>query len=258
MDNNLIALAVPRRSDPIEFAAYHESWFQEQANVDRSCASRSIRRVRSITLSRAATAPFSSEPMKSYDRAYFEHWYRDPIDRVSTRDSLERKVRLAVSVAEFLLGRPVRSVLDVGCGEAPWFPVLRRIRPRAYYIGVDSSEYVIARYGKTRNIQRGTLGKLSALGLDRGIDLIVCADVLQYVDTPAVERGLRTIRRLLGGVAYIEAFTSEDDMEGDHDDWHERSAAEYRRLFRNARLTQCGPYCFANADELNATTFELS
>jgi SAM-dependent methyltransferase len=195
--------------------------------------------------------------MKAYDRAYFERWYRDPTDRVSTRDSLDRKVRMAVSVTEFLIGRPIRSVLDVGCGEAPWQPVLKRLRPEAYYVGVESSDYAIERFGNARNIVRGTLGKLSTLGFDRGIDLIVCADVLQYIETRDVERGLRTIRRLVGGVAYIEAFTTEDAMEGDHAEWHERSAAEYRRLFKRARLTQCGPYCFANADALNATDFEL-
>jgi SAM-dependent methyltransferase len=195
--------------------------------------------------------------MKSYDRAYFERWYRDPTDRVSTRDSLERKVRLAVSVTEFLIGRAIRSVLDVGCGEAPWQPVLKRIRPKAYYTGVDSSEYAIERFGKSRNIVRGTLGGLAKLRFDRGIDLIVCADVLQYVDTPDVERGLTTIRRLLGGVAYIEAFATEDAMEGDHAEWHERSVAEYKRLFKRAGLVRCGPYCFTNPDELNATTFEL-
>ena len=202
-------------------------------------------------------SPPPSDVPKAYDRAYFDRWYRDPTDRVSTRDSLERKVRMAVSVTEFLIGRKIRSVLDVGCGEAPWQPLLQRIRPNAYYIGVESSDYVIERYGESRNIQHGTLGRLHTMGFDRGIDLIVCADVLQYVETRDVERGLRTIRRLVGGVAYIEAFTTEDAMEGDHDDWHERSAAEYRRLFRGAGLTRCGPYCFTNAAELNATTFEL-
>ena len=195
--------------------------------------------------------------MKAYDRAYFERWYRHPDDRVSTRDSLERKVRMAVSVTEFLIGRPVRSILDVGCGEAPWQPVLRRLRPKAYYVGVDSSAYVLERFAKSRNVRRGSLGTLGTLGFDRGIDLIVCADVLQYVATRDVERGLRTIRRLLGGVAYIEAFTTEDAMEGDHVRWHERSAAVYRRLFHRAGLGPCGPYCFAIANRLNATTFEL-
>jgi SAM-dependent methyltransferase len=182
--------------------------------------------------------------MKTYDREYFDRWYRHPTDRVATRHSLERKVRLAVSVAEFILARRIRSVLDIGCGEAPWFPVLRRLRSDVRYIGVESSEYAIARFGDSRNIRHGSIDDLGAMRLPRNIDLIVCADVLQYVDARGVERGLRAIRKLLGGVAYIETFTTDDAMEGDRDGWHERSAAEYRRLLRAARLTQCGPYCY--------------
>ena len=188
--------------------------------------------------------------MKSYDQAYFERWYRDPADRVSTRASLERKVRMAVGVAEFLLGRPIRTVLDVGCGEAPWFPILRRLRPRLRYTGIDSSDYVLRRFGAERNIRRGSLGQLGRMRIRGDVDLIVCADVLQYVHTREIERGLRAIRRLLGGVAYIEAFSTEDEMEGDRMGWRERSAAEYRRLFREAGLTQCGPYCFTDLDEM--------
>jgi SAM-dependent methyltransferase len=188
--------------------------------------------------------------MKSYDRTYFDRWYRSPTDRVATIDSLRRKVRLAVSVAEFLLGRPIRTVLDVGCGEASWLPILRSLRPDVRYIGVESSDYAIARYGRTRNIRRGTLATLDTLRLPRAIDLVVCADVLQYVASPEVEHGLKTIRRLLRGVAYVEAFTTDDAMEGDRDGWHDRSAADYRRLFRRAGLTQCGPYCWANVERL--------
>ena len=195
--------------------------------------------------------------MKVYDQTYFNRWYRDPSDRVSTRDSLVRKVRMAVSVTEFLLGREIRSVLDVGCGEAPWFLVLKRLRPNARYVGVDSSDYVIERFGAERNIRRGSFGSLGKVKSLRKSDLVVCADVLQYVDTRDIERGLRAIRALLGGVAYIEAFTTDDKMEGDRVDWQERSAAEYRRLFRRADLTQCGPYCYTDLDELDSlNTFE--
>jgi hypothetical protein len=41
-------------------------------------------------------------------------------------------------------------------------------------------------------------------------------------------------------------------MEGDRVDWHDRPAAEYRRLFRRAGLTQCGPYCYTSLDELDS------
>lgn len=188
---------------------------------------------------------------KHYDKHYFDHWYRDPRERVATRESLDRKVRMAIGVTEFLLGRELRSVIDIGCGEAPWFVVLRRLRPRARYIGIDSSDYVVERYGKSRNIRLGDLGTLGELRLPKRVDLIVCADVLQYVDDADIARGLRAIRRVLGGVAYIEAFTTGDAMEGDTDNWHDRDVADYARLFRAARLTQCGPNCFLNLDAIN-------
>lgn len=190
--------------------------------------------------------------MKLYDRAYFDRWYRDPDDRVTTRQGLERKVRMVISVTEYVLGRRVRTVLDVGCGEAPWYPLLRRLRHDIRYIGVDSSDYVLARFGAARHIRRGTLADLDAMRLPRRLDLIVCADVLQYVDNPELVLGLRSIRRLLGGVAYIETFAAEDGMVGDRGGWHERTGAEYRRLLRQAGLTQCGPYCYVDLDELDA------
>ena len=194
---------------------------------------------------------------KRYDKHYFDHWYRDPHERVATRESLERKVRMAISVTEFLLGRELKSIIDVGCGEASWFPVLRRLRPHARYIGIDSSDYVIERYAKSRNVRRGDLATLGDLRLPKRVDLIVCADVLQYVDDADITRGLRAIRTLLGGVAYIEAFTTADAMEGDTENWHNRDVADFSRFFRAARLTQCGPNCFINLDALeNVNDFE--
>ncbi|MFI5229188.1 MAG: class I SAM-dependent methyltransferase [Gemmatimonadales bacterium] len=197
--------------------------------------------------------------MKSYDRAYFERWYRHPANRVSTRDSLTRKVRMAVGVAEYLLGRPIRTVLDVGCGEAPWQPVLARLRPNARYVGVDSSDYVIEHFGEARNIRRGNVAELARLRLPRNVDLLVCADVLQYLGDRDVDRALLAMRRLLGGVAYIEAFASEDLMEGDREGWRERSAAAYRRMFHRAGLTRCAPHCYVDLerfDTLNAFEHE--
>jgi len=107
--------------------------------------------------------------MKSYDRAYFDRWYRDPDDRVATKESLRRKVWMAVSIAEFLLGRPVRTVVDIGCGEATWFPILRALRKEVRYIGIESSTYAIERYGRTRNIRRGSLATLTTLALPRAV-----------------------------------------------------------------------------------------
>ena len=86
--------------------------------------------------------------MKTYDREYYRRWYEDPETRIATREGLARKVAFAVAAAEFMLARRVESVLDVGCGEGTWRAPLRKLRPKATYVGVESSEYVIAKYGK--------------------------------------------------------------------------------------------------------------
>lgn len=181
--------------------------------------------------------------MKRYDRDYFDHWYRSRA-AVVTPQSLKRKVHLAVSSAEFVLGREVRSVLDVGCGEAPWRTLLRRLRPDIKYTGVDSSDYVVQRYGRRRQIRKGGVGTLDSVGLRGPYDLIVCADVLAYVPTPELRRGLQSMRRLLRGVAYIEAYLTSDDMIGDMHGWHHRTETTYRRAFADAGLKACGLNCW--------------
>lgn len=187
--------------------------------------------------------------MKTYDRAYFDRWYRSP-GAVVKRDVVLRKVRLALIAAEYVLGREVRSVLDVGCGEAPWRAPLRRMRPRLRYLGVDSSPYVVQRFGKRRNIVAGSLGTLDRLRLNRRFDLVICADVLEYVSTPEMRRGLAHMAGLTGGLAYIEAFPFEDDMIGDMENWHHRSAGTYRGEFRRAGFTPCGLHCYVTRTAL--------
>jgi SAM-dependent methyltransferase len=118
---------------------------------------------------------------KVYDKAYFDRWYRDSRHALFHLGMLPRRVQLAISAAEYLLERPIRSVLDVGCGEGRWRPLLRQARPRIRYVGVDSSEYVVRRFGQRRNIRRGTFGELGHLGLDGRFDLVVGSDVLHYV-----------------------------------------------------------------------------
>src|SRR5438552_15799386 len=104
-------------------------------------------------------------PPKRYDRAYFDRWYRDAGTRVHRRAMVQRKVAFAVAAAEQLLDRRIRSVLDVGCGEAPWQPLLQRLRPGIRYAGIDSSPYSVERFGLRRNVRLGTFGRLGELGL---------------------------------------------------------------------------------------------
>ena len=188
--------------------------------------------------------PETGDCGKQYDQSYFDRWYRRSNVGVGHREFVERKVRLALGAAEYVLGRKATSVLDVGCGEAPWRAILKRMRPKLQYTGVDASEYVVARYGQKRNIRLGGLGELGFVGLKGPYDLVVCSDVLHYVRSPEVRIGLGQIGQLTEGVAFLEAFTSVDDIVGDHDSFQNRTPAVYAKFFDEAGLVPVGLHLY--------------
>lgn len=183
-------------------------------------------------------------PKKTYDRAYFERWYRRPASRLEAPAELRRKVAMAVAVTERFLGRPLASALDVGCGEGRWRAELRRLRPRLRYAGVEPSAYAVARYGRSRGIVRGGFGDLARLDLGGPFDLVVCADVLHYLEAEEIERGLPALVALAGGAAYLELLTSAEEVEGDMRALHLRPPAFYEQRFRAAGLLGVGCHCW--------------
>lgn len=178
-----------------------------------------------------------------YDRRYFDKWYRHPRHRVKTRQDMTRQLGFIVAATEYLLDRPLRSVLDVGCGEGNWSTVLRSLRPRARYVGVDGSEYAVRRFGKRRNLRLGTLGNIGSIGLEGPFDLILCLGVLNYVAPGELLRGLRQLHRLAGGVAYLEIFTRSDEATGDFKRASARWPAWYRGVIRRAGFVPLGLHC---------------
>ena len=179
---------------------------------------------------------------KHYDRAYFDRWYRD--GGIGGPARLARKVALAVATAEYHLERPIRSVLDIGCGEGAWRAPLRKLRPRVQYLGFDASEYAIARHGRTRNLRLARFGDFATLRPCAPADLLVCSDVLHYLPTRELDRGLPALADLCGGVAFIEVFAREDETEGDDHDFQPRPAAFYRRRLRAVGLQPLGSHCW--------------
>ena len=188
---------------------------------------------------------------KKYDRAYFDRWYRNESTRVHGRGELRRKVFMAVTVAEYFLHRPLRSVLDIGCGEGAWLPHLRAIRPGVAYTGIDSSEYVVERFGRSRNIRLGSFGELPSMRLG-AYDLVVCSDVLHYVPDEEIGPGIRTIATACEGAAYVEVLTREDTIEGDLQSLIRRPASTYRDLFRRVGMTRVAPYIWLSRSLRNA------
>ncbi len=183
---------------------------------------------------------------KAYDASYYGRWYHDPRTRVTARTLVRRKAALAVAATEHLLEHPVRNVLDVGCGEAPWRSALLALRPRLRYTGVDPSAWAAQRWGATRGVRHGGLADLESLPLRGPFDLVVCSDVLHYVADAEVRRGVEAMAALARGLLWFEAFTAEDDFEGDVEGFRPRPARWYCAAFRRAGLLPLGLWLHAS------------
>ncbi|MGL6290744.1 MAG: methyltransferase [Silanimonas sp.] len=197
--------------------------------------------------------------MKTYDRAYFDRWYREPGGSKTSKATLERTVALAVASAEVFLGRPVRTVLDVGCGEGAWRAPLLRLRPSLHYLGLDASDYAVQRFGRARNLRQAAFGDLAWLRPCPPVDLLVCADVLHYVPDTELKAGLPGLAELCGGIAYLETYTAEDraraDVDGDFEGFIARPAKAYRGAFKRVGFAAIGQHCWlapALADQATA------
>lgn len=165
---------------------------------------------------------------KRYDQAYFEHWYRNPRTRVITLERQRQLARDLLLQADWLLGRPLTSLIDVGCGEGAWGEALTWQRPGIAYTGYDSSEWAVAEYGATRNLSRCALADLHRLPRQQA-DLLLCHDVLHYVADPEIEAALTALNRWSLTLAYVSVMSAEIDFVGDRVGYLARPAATYRR-----------------------------
>jgi len=187
-------------------------------------------------------------PASHYDKAYFDKWYRHPRHRVKSRLDITRQLFFVVSAAEYILERPVTKVLDVGAGEGNWGEVLKKIRPRARYYGVDPSEYAVRRYGKTRNIRLGGFGDLGQLKLPDDFDLVLCCGVMNYVPPAELKTGLEALTSLCQGVGYFEVFSSADDAVGDFRRSAARTPQWWRRMFGRTGWSPLGMHLHLRTD----------
>jgi len=172
-----------------------------------------------------------------FDRDYYRRYYYDPRTSVATRAEMRARARL---IAAFVahLGLPVRRILEAGCGTGLLRAELRRLLPRAHYTALEASEYLCRRHGWRH-------GHIEEFSTRVPYDLVVCYDVLQYLDGAHAARALRNFARLTRGALYFSALTRGDlernaDRERTDADVHLRSARWYRtrlaRHFREAGL----------------------
>ena len=86
----------------------------------------------------------------------------------------------------------------------------------------------------------------------------MCSDVLHYLPTRELDRGLPALADLCGGVAFIEAFAREDEAVGDDHGFIARPAGSYRKRLRQVGLHPLGSHCWLSpARVAQAAALEL-
>jgi SAM-dependent methyltransferase len=163
-----------------------------------------------------------------FDRDYYHRFYFDPRTAVVSRAEMRARARLIADYAQHI-GLPVRQVLDAGCGIGMLRAPLTRAFPRARYTGLEYSAYLCARYGWTR----GSLADFRA----EPFDLVVCYDVLQYLDDRTAAKAIANLARLTRGMLYLSALTARDwrencDRTRTDPDVHLREVEWYGRRLR--------------------------
>jgi SAM-dependent methyltransferase len=168
---------------------------------------------------------------------YYRRFYFDARTAVASRHEMRARARLIAAFTAHA-GLPVRRILEAGCGTGLLRAALRRTLPRAHYVALDSSEYLCRRYG-------WVCAAIETYRARAPFDLLICYDVLQYLDDAAAQRALSNFGRLCRGVLYFSALTR-FDLEHNCDPArtdaavHLRSAHWYRRRlkrqFREAGL----------------------
>ncbi len=165
-----------------------------------------------------------------FDRAFFERFYQRANTAVISADDVYRRARFVLAYLAHLQ-LEVHSVLDAGCGTGLWKKALRRVDRDIAYTGIDPSEYLCRRYGWTQTA-------IADFAPRRTFDLVVCQDVLQYVDDAGVRRSIAAMTRACAGALYFDVPTTDDiddgllDMKRTDRAIHVRSAEWYRRLLR--------------------------
>ena len=120
--------------------------------------------------------------------------------------SLNRRAsrRQAQFIAAYLnhLEVPVRQILDIGCGTGVLLRALGKAMPKAGTRGVEFSAYLCGKYGW----QQG-----SVVDVDAGpADLVVCNDVLGYLNDGDCALALKNLTRHAVSVLYLGVLTRED------------------------------------------------
>jgi len=188
----------------------------------------------------------------NFDDGYYERFYLGTAARARVASHASRTADLIYGAARFYQFR-IRRIVDLGAGTGLLLRALARRFPAARLIGVELSAWAARKYGWIQ-------GSLLDFEDAAGFDLVVCNDVLQYLDDREAGLAISRIASLCRGIAYVTAVTDRDieevwDREYSDPRGHFRPASFYRRRLAR-RFVDVGSGLHLKADA-DAPVWEL-
>jgi 2-polyprenyl-3-methyl-5-hydroxy-6-metoxy-1,4-benzoquinol methylase len=151
---------------------------------------------------RKATRGSVTQRSERFGAAYYRKFYLNPATRVVTQREMHSRAAMIAAILE--QGQiPVRRILDAGCGIGLLREPFAKVLPRARYVGLEASEYLCRRYGWVQ-------GSVAAYAPSKPFDLVVCYDVLQYLNDDEAVRALANLAKLTQSALYFSALTVKD------------------------------------------------
>ena len=137
-----------------------------------------------------------------FDAAYYERFYSNLRTRA---ESPEESARRAAFIASYLayLALPVSRILDVGCGLGRTLAGLQAAFPKTRCVGVEISDHLCERHGWIK-------GSVVDFRARRPFDLVICNDVVQYLDHADARAAIANLASLCRGALYFGVLTRED------------------------------------------------
>lgn len=176
-----------------------------------------------------------------FDARYYKRFYETRATAVVTPSEAKAEVAFVLAFCDHIK-IDIRRFTDVGAGTGWWAREFRRRRPRCRYVETfDASTTAAARYGHR-------LARVENLS-GHPADLVVCRDVLRYLDDRAAATAIKRLASKCRGVLYLHVLTRDDEVDEEMSDMGGklRSTSWYLRHLNKAGFRNAGMGLFVSS-----------
>lgn len=175
-----------------------------------------------------------------FNARYYDRFYENRRTSIITPEMRESEIAFVLAFCRHI-GVTIERFVDAGAGTGWWADEFAEQHSGPVEIETyDASEAACELYGH----KRVSLQKISG----KQADLVVCRDVLRYLNDADAAEAIRRLARKCRGVLYLHLVTRDDEFDEDSSDvaGYFRPVAWYRARLAQHQLRDCGMGLFVS------------